>query len=231
MRLDEAHRLNCFTYKIFKMPAIQRTNSAVDLVPDLLKTLTERRANKTLTPNFKDGVASTSDVAEVLRAFSSGLSQNSMQGEAEAVERAREKVIDSPSFGGLGIGHATSLSDEERDEVLFLVDAWLEALNAQEKAAPQLPLTTQRSPQARPMTLAQKIFAQHVVGGCPEQGLQAGDVVRVNIDWILASELSWSSMELTHRELGEPGCWRNDRLWIAGDHVGKFWFVLFAIND
>jgi len=42
------------------------------------------------------------------------------------------------------------------------------------------------------MTLAQKIFAQHVIGEMPSYGLKAGDVVRVGVDWILASELSWS---------------------------------------
>ncbi|KAK3333795.1 hypothetical protein B0T19DRAFT_419173 [Cercophora scortea] len=35
----------------------------------------------------------------------------------------------------------------------------------------------------------------------------------------MASELSWSAMEQTYDALGQPGIFRNDRLWIAGDHV------------
>jgi hypothetical protein len=42
------------------------------------------------------------------------------------------------------------------------------------------------------MNLAQKIFAHHTIGGCPIEGLAIGDVVRVGVDWIIASELSWS---------------------------------------
>ena len=37
------------------------------------------------------------------------------------------------------------------------------------------------------MNLAQKIFAHHAIGGCPIEGLAIGDVVRVGVDWIIAS--------------------------------------------
>jgi hypothetical protein len=49
-----------------------------------------------------------------------------------------------------------------------------------------------RSEKTKPMNLAQKIFAHHTIGGCPIEGLAIGDVVRVGVDWIIASELSWS---------------------------------------
>jgi homoaconitase/3-isopropylmalate dehydratase large subunit len=67
------------------------------------------------------------------------------------------------------------------------------------------------------MTLAEKIFAAHDVRGTGH--VKPGDVIRLDVDWVLASELSWSAMEHTYDELGKPGIFRNDRLWIAGDHV------------
>ncbi|KAK5735061.1 hypothetical protein LTR17_008397 [Elasticomyces elasticus] len=67
------------------------------------------------------------------------------------------------------------------------------------------------------MTVAEKIFAAHDVSGKGE--VKPGDVIRLDVDWIIASELSWSGMEKTYGSLGKPGIFRNDRLWIAGDHV------------
>jgi hypothetical protein len=56
----------------------------------------------------------------------------------------------------------------------------------------QLPTIDVRSKKTKPMNLAQKILAQHTIGGCQIKGLAIGDVVRVGVDWIIASELSWS---------------------------------------
>ena len=67
------------------------------------------------------------------------------------------------------------------------------------------------------MTLAEKIFAAHDVARRGE--VQPGDVIRLDVDWVIASELSWYGMEKTYNALGKPGIFRNDRLWIAGDHV------------
>ena len=67
------------------------------------------------------------------------------------------------------------------------------------------------------MTLAEKIFAAHDVARRGE--VRPGDVIRLDVDWVIASELSWYGMEKTYNALGKPGIFRNDRLWIAGDHV------------
>ncbi|KAL2802454.1 hypothetical protein BJX63DRAFT_426062 [Aspergillus granulosus] len=71
------------------------------------------------------------------------------------------------------------------------------------------------------MTLAQKIFAQHLLGASPGfDGLRQGAVVRVGLDWVLSSELSWQGMSRVYENtLNSPGIWRNDRFWLAGDHV------------
>jgi hypothetical protein len=137
-------------------------------------------------------------------------------------------------LGGLGLVSATKLSSEQESEILFLVSAWLEALNSADraKAAPR-PLPS-RPPERRGMTLSEKIFAMHDVN---QKGYVApGDLIRVDVDWVIASEASWAvriipcvyywctikilqGMEATYDQLGKPGIFRNDRFWLAGDHV------------
>lgn len=187
------------------------------LWPDLLDLHVSRRQIDTsqLLPKIEDNLS----IAQTLQQLQGELVAHGWKAEAESVKAAHDVVVDSPNFGGLGIGQVSHLTSEQRDEVLFLVDSWLEALNSADRTPVQLQPRSQRHPATRPMTLAQKIFAQHVVGGCPAEGLQEGDVVRVSVDWILASELSWSAMYSVHEELGSPGIWRNDRFWLAGDHV------------
>lgn len=67
------------------------------------------------------------------------------------------------------------------------------------------------------MTLTEKIFALHDVEG--HGFVRTGTTIRVAIDWIMASEASWSSMETIYDRIGQPGIFRNDRFWLAGDHV------------
>lgn len=119
------------------------------------------------------------------------LDEQSKSVEAETIRNVHEKACESPNFGGLGLSLSKDLTEADYDEVLFLVEAWLESLNAYEKAVPSPQTSSTKSGEVKPMTLAQKIFAQHVVGGCDSTGLQLGDVVRTNVDWVIASELSW----------------------------------------
>ena len=127
----------------------------------------------------------------LLSRYSNGLRDGGKTAEADALDRVREKVIDKKAFGGLGLGDNTTADPAQQTEILFLVEAWLEAINSQERARDFLCYRKSPTEGTRPMTLAQKIFAQHAVGEKPAIGLAAGDVVRVGIDWILASELSW----------------------------------------
>ncbi|PWY63672.1 aconitase iron-sulfur domain-containing protein [Aspergillus eucalypticola CBS 122712] len=67
------------------------------------------------------------------------------------------------------------------------------------------------------MTLSEKIFALHDI---EQKGSVApGELIRVDVDWVIASEASWQGMERTYELLGKPGIYRNDRFWLAGDHV------------
>lgn len=166
--------------------------------------------------------APENDIPGIIESLISTLS-DSAPAAASAVALALEKITDSPYHGGLGITQdasgstGISTTPSQYEDVLFLLSAHLTALNN-----PQISFHATiptRHPATQPMTLTQKIFASHSLSPLPLSGLHTGSVVRVGIDWILASELSWAGMERTHVELGSPGIWRNDRFWLAGDHV------------
>ena len=55
----------------------------------------------------------------------------------------------------------------------------------------------------RPMTLTQKILAAHAVT-LPRSWVEAGDILRVRVDWTIASELAWNGMDRTYQMLGRP---------------------------
>lgn len=182
----------------------------------LLLALREKRGINTETLGYAQGESLLAILSETI----STLAKASKHAEAEALTEVRTKLTLSPSFGGLGLGDSDVPSAAQYQEASFLCEAWLESLNSQERCRDYLDVNTHAAQGTRPMTLAQKIFTQHALGS-PEarRGLAVGDVVRVGVDWILASELSWEAMARTHEEMGNPGVWRNDRLWIAGDHV------------
>jgi hypothetical protein len=85
------------------------------------------------------------------------------------------------------------------------------------------------------MALSEKIFAMNNMEH--EGFVVPGDLIRVQVDWVIASEASWTvseknivlddtsilrpqhqGMERTYERLVEPGIFRNDQLWLAGDH-------------
>lgn len=135
---------------------------------------------------------SLDSIPNILSGYSIALKDAQKVVESEALVQVCEKVVDRIAFGGLGLGATTiEATPSQTEEALFLVEAWLEAINSRERSKDFLSYRSSPAEGTRPMTLAQKIFAQHVVGEKPAAGLAAGDVVRVGIDWILASELSW----------------------------------------
>ena len=80
---------------------------------------------------------------------------------------------------------------------------------------------------SRGMTLTQKILAAHAIG-LPSAGtggqaarphVQTGDVLRIAVDWTIASELAWNGMDKTYQALGRPALPRPDRFFLAVDHT------------
>ena len=69
-----------------------------------------------------------------------------------------------------------------------------------------------------PMTLTQKILAQHAVN-LERPWVQAGDILRVRVDWTIASELAWNGMDRTYTMLGRPKLHDPSRFYLAIDHT------------
>lgn len=77
---------------------------------------------------------------------------------------------------------------------------------------------TPKTPLRRPMTLTQKILAAHALG-LPRPFVRPHDVLRVRVDWTIASELAWNGMDKTYDLLGRPKLARPDRFYLAIDHT------------
>ncbi|KAH8551601.1 3-isopropylmalate dehydratase [Umbelopsis sp. PMI_123] len=69
---------------------------------------------------------------------------------------------------------------------------------------------------SRPLTLVEKILAHHAMS---EAEIVPGNMICVNVDWTMASEASWFGMYKLYDQLGKPGIHRNDRVWLAADHI------------
>lgn len=68
----------------------------------------------------------------------------------------------------------------------------------------------------RPLNLVEKILSQHLLS---DQEIIPGNIVCVRVDWILSSEISWKGLYEVYKKLGSPGVFREDRIWLAADHI------------
>jgi aconitate hydratase/homoaconitate hydratase len=68
------------------------------------------------------------------------------------------------------------------------------------------------------MTLTEKILCHHAVG-LRRAWVQPGEVLRVRVDWTIASELAWNGMNATYEKLGRPGLNDPSRFYLALDHT------------
>ncbi|TVY33726.1 putative aconitate hydratase, partial [Lachnellula cervina] len=103
----------------------------------------------------------------------------------------------------LGLREDQTPSADEQAQVLFLVSAWLESLNSEDRAkSPPQPLAS-RPEGRRGMTLSEKDgeFCVYVYG------------------ILTLLFLGSQGMKKQYDALGKPGIFRNDRFWLAGDHV------------
>lgn len=129
----------------------------------------------------------------VLDKFIAALDAQNKPRDAEALRRAKDQVLLPKDQGGLALELWKPLTTVARDSIMFWVEAWLRSLSSAEHAqqlrAPLLakPSNTTR----RCMTLTEKILAHHVIDPVPVDGLRTGDVVRVVVDWVIASESSY----------------------------------------
>ncbi|KAL6825185.1 aconitase iron-sulfur domain-containing protein [Trichoderma camerunense] len=138
--------------------------------------------------------------------------------ESQVFSQISEIASTSPNYGGLGLNTDVQITEDDIHEISFLISAWLEALNSDDRKKSTQASTQKLAPKDRPpMNVTEKIFAMHAIDS--KGYVRTGDTIRVSLDWIMASEASWAGMEGTYNRLGSPGIFRNDRFWLAGDHV------------
>ncbi len=68
------------------------------------------------------------------------------------------------------------------------------------------------------MTLTQKILAHHA-RGLTRPWVEAGDILQIDVDWTIASELAWNGMDRTYDLLGRPSVHDKNRFFLAVDHT------------
>lgn len=134
-------------------------------------------------------VDSSTDFLNYLDSVASALDSSSQTREAEAIRDAITHCTTSSDFGGLGLKTDATLNEKDEGEVLLLVSAYLDALNSQDRYESKVAPLDARPQGRRGMTVTEKIFAAHDVERAGE--VKPGDVIRVDVDWIIASDLSW----------------------------------------
>ncbi|EED15868.1 aconitase, mitochondrial, putative [Talaromyces stipitatus ATCC 10500] len=163
--------------------------------------------------NYANLVGFLNYVASNLRTQGAGQLDSLADAYSEVVHRCTSHT----DFGGYGFDQdSTELSVEQEGEIVFLCSAYLEAVKSAARARCG-PAVQSFRPRGRPgMTMTEKILAMHDVS---RKGfVRPGDIIQVDVDWVIASELAWKGMEGVYDAFGKPGIFRNDRLWLAGDH-------------
>ena len=107
-----------------------------------------------------------------------------------------ELCLSETDVGGLGLGSLSQspleeIGLEKLKDVTFLVEAWLQALNSVDDSRRLPDGMVKADCGRRPMTLSEKIFVHHATGAPSPAGIKPGDLIRVSVDWVIASELSW----------------------------------------
>lgn len=125
-----------------------------------------------------------------LRRVSSTLHDAGVGNIVEALEEVLQHCTSDLDFGGYGLDERQTLRPSQEADVVFLCSAYLEALKSAARAVSRSKLSFSARPKGRRgMTMAEKIFAMHDVSRRGQ--VKPGDIIQVDIDWVLASELSW----------------------------------------
>ncbi|GAM37913.1 hypothetical protein TCE0_033r08236 [Talaromyces pinophilus] len=194
-------------------------------VPDRQTTSSESRCIELVnefSPEVQLQLRRTADIPQqdnlvaFLQKLAETLQLSGIRPLSEATYETVSKCTTPEDFGGYGFGTETPLTASQEADVVFLYSAFIEAVKSEERARSKPQPLRHRPKGRRPMTMAEKVFAAHDVS---QRGyVRPGDIIQVDVDWILASELSWQGIETVYSSVGRPGIFRNDRFWLAGDH-------------
>ncbi|CAM1505960.1 Fc.00g115970.m01.CDS01 [Cosmosporella sp. VM-42] len=190
----------------------------IDTFTDDINDLLLRVRRVRVEHPFGGAQAPRQNFVQLLQSFSDSLLTHGLSREAEAIIQALDHTIEDKFHGGLGISSSDHFSPDTREAISFQVEIFLESLNSEDNARKLLEPLRTRPKERKPMTLSQKVLAHHSVGPIPFQGLSAGDLVRTSIDWVISSELAWEMLRALMEKTGAKTIFRNDRLWLAGDH-------------
>nr|QIW91870.1 HtyD [Phialomyces arenicola] len=170
-----------------------------------------------------DGTSTINNLQDFIGRLCNELEAVGRQAEASTLLYVWDLCQTEKEWGGLGFIDELSgwqLKPKLLNDLEFLIEAWLEALNSAESSRSLPAPLPVKAINTWPMTLAEKILAHHAFSLPSSHGLKVGELVRVSVDWIIASELSWVGMKHSMNSIGEqPSIWRNDRFWLAGDHT------------
>lgn len=137
------------------------------------------------------GETGTRNLIQFLRILGNALDDVNEPHLATALAEAARQATISPEFGGYGLAdeYNLQLPELEEKQVIFLLSAYIEAMKCAERAQDAPTPLSYRPTGRRGMTVTEKILAMHDVSR--KGWVQPGDVMQVDIDWVLASELSW----------------------------------------
>jgi hypothetical protein len=180
--------------------SVQRSDkSQLQLVTQLLRDI--RQVDTAIHAQDNDGDAAVLGANEGLLThlakFSSILENSGYTLESGALLEVYGLGTTPVDFGGLGLNpQDQSISEQDSAEIIFLISAHLEALNSADRAGVRLQPLLYRPPGRRGMTLSEKIFAAHDIERNGQ--VKPGDIIRVDVDWIMASELSWRVSKMNY---------------------------------
>lgn len=143
------------------------------------------------------GQPSYGNLVGFLRYLVGKLREHNLGGVAGSYADAIQRCTTEQDFGGCGFNEGDELSPENESEIVFFCSAYLEAMKSAARAKLVASVQTTRPKGRRGMTMAEKIFAMHDIS---RRGFVApGDIIQVDIDWIIASELSWKVIKPSYQ--------------------------------
>lgn len=170
-------------------PFTEQNDSFLDKSRKILKQIRDVKLELEHLKNSDDHHVNFVDDLENLYDASK---RSGFQVESDVIKIVLDKALTDKEDGGLALSKTSAPTPSDEAEILFLLTAWLESLNSQEKHDITLPLPAQRrSPVARPMTFTEKVLAHHALTGTSSEGVRAGDVLMISIDWVITSEAGW----------------------------------------
>ncbi|KAI2694767.1 hypothetical protein CBS147372_9606 [Penicillium roqueforti] len=207
--LSMTAKVNIITISLPNRPTTSSESRCIELVNGFSPQVQLQAHGDAHTPQQGNLVAFLQKLADALQ-------QSGIRHLSGALYETVSKCTTPNDFGGYGVDTEAHLTPSREADVVFLCSAFIEAVKSEERARSKPKPLRQRPKGRRPMTMAEKVFAAHDVS---QRGyVSPGDIIQVDIDWILASELSWQGIEVVYSSVGRPGIFRNDRFWLAGDH-------------